>query len=315
MGKTLSEDLRVRVIAAVNGGMSRNAAAKRFEIVVSTAVRWVCEWTETGRTTARPKGGDLRSHRIEGFGQVILGAIEAHVDITLVELAEMLKRDHAASFAPSTIWRFLNRHDITIKKTAHASEQDRPDVAARRQAWSEAQPKLDPEHLVFIDETGASTKLARLRGRAKRGQRCRAAIPHGHWQTTTFTGALRQLGMTAPMVLDGPMNGEAFVAYIRQVLAPTLRPGDIVVMDNLPAHRRSEVRHDIEAAGAVLHYLPPYSPDLNPIENAFAKLKAMLRKAAARTIDELWQAIRDALPQFTPAECANYFIAAGYKPD
>ncbi len=117
------------------------------------------------------------------------------------------------------------------------------------------------------------------------------------------------------MVLDGPMNGEAFVAYIRQVLAPTLRPGDIVVMDNLPAHRRSEVRHDIEAAGAILHYLPPYSPDLNPIENAFAKLKAMLRKTAARTIDELWHAIRDAVPQFTPAECANYFTAAGYRPD
>lgn len=315
MGKTLSEDLRVRVIAAVNGGMSRNAAARRFDIAVSTAVRWLREWIETGSTTARPKGGDLRSQRIEAFGQIILGAIEARVDITLVELAEMLKRDHAASFAPSTIWRFLSRHGITIKKTAHASEQDRPDVAARRKAWCETQPRLDAERLVFIDETGASTKLARLCGRAKRGQRCRAAIPHGHWQTTTFTGALRQHGMTAPMVLDGPMNGEAFIAYIRQVLAPTLRPGDIVVMDNLPAHRRSEVRHHIEAAGAMLHYLPPYSPDLNPIENAFAKLKAMLRKTAARTIDELWQAIRDALPQFTPAECANYITAAGYKPD
>ncbi len=115
------------------------------------------------------------------------------------------------------------------------------------------------------------------------------------------------------MVLDGPMNGEAFVAYIRQVLAPTLRPGDIVVMDNLPAHRRSEIRHHIEVAGATLYYLPPYSPDLNPIENAFAKQKAMLRKAAARTLDELWQAIRDALSQFTPAECANYIIAAGWS--
>jgi transposase len=157
--------------------------------------------------------------------------------------------------------------------------------------------------------------MARLRGRAKRGERCRAPVPHGHWQTTTFTGALRLHGMTAPMVLDGPMNGNAFLAYVEQVLAPTLRPGDVVIMDNLPAHKPSGVRVAIEAAGATLRYLPPYSPDFNPIENAFAKLKALLRKAAARTLDDLWNAIRDALPQFTPAECANYFTAAGYQPE
>jgi transposase len=169
--------------------------------------------------------------------------------------------------------------------------------------------------LVFIDETGTSTKMARMRGRAKRGERCRAPIPHGHWKTTTFTGALRLRGMTAPMVLDGPMNGDAFRAYIEQVLVPTLAPGDMVIMDNLPAHRGTCIREAIEAAGARLRYLPPYSPDFNPIENAFSKLKALLRKAAARTIDGLWDTIRDALPQFTPAECANYFTAAGYEPD
>ena len=177
------------------------------------------------------------------------------------------------------------------------------------------QPDLDPERLVFIDETGASTKMARLRGRAPRGQRCRAPVPHGHWKTTTFTGALRLSGLTAPMVLDGPMNGEAFLAYVEQVLAPTLAPGDIVVMDNLPAHRCAGVRPAIETARARLHYLPPYSPDFNPIENAFAKLKAILRKAAARTIDDLWAAIGGALPKFTPNECANYFSAAGYEPE
>lgn len=182
-------------------------------------------------------------------------------------------------------------------------------------AWFKAQPDLDPERLVFIDETGASTKLARLRGRAPRGERCRAPVPHGHWKTTTFTGALRLGGMTAPMVLDGPMNGVAFLAYVEQVLVPTLHPGDVVVMDNLPAHKPRGVRDAIERAGASLRYLPPYSPDFNPIENAFAKLKALLRKAAARTIDELCQAIGDALPQFTPAECANYFTAAGYEPE
>jgi transposase len=168
---------------------------------------------------------------------------------------------------------------------------------------------------VFIDETGASTKMARLRGRAKRGQRCRAPVPHGHWKTTTFTGALRLDGLTAPMVLDGPMNGDAFLAYVKQVLVPTLAQGDLVVMDNLPAHRRAGVREAIEAAGARMRFLPPYSPDFNPIENAFAKLKAMLRKAAARTIEDLWTAIGDALPQFTPHECANYFTAAGYEPE
>lgn len=168
---------------------------------------------------------------------------------------------------------------------------------------------------MFIDETGASTKMARLRGRARRGMRCRSPIPHGHWKTTTFTGALRLTGMTAPMVLDGPMTGEWFGAYAQQVLAPTLRPGDIVILDNLPAHKTAAAREAIEAVGARMLFLPPYSPDFNPIENAFSKLKAILRKAAARTIPELWDAIRDALPRFTPEECANYFTATGYEPE
>ena len=155
--------------------------------------------------------------------------------------------------------------------------------------------------------------MARLRGRALRGHRCRAPVPHGHWKTTTFTGALRLSGLTAPMVLDGPMNAEAFQAYISQGLVPTLRPGDIVVMDNLPAHKSAAIRTMIETAGARLRYLPPYSPDFNPIENAFAKLKAILRKAAARTVDDLWNAVRDALPAFSPCECENYFTAAGYE--
>ena len=168
---------------------------------------------------------------------------------------------------------------------------------------------------MFIDETGASTKMARLYGRSPRGARCRAPVPHGHWKTTTFTGALRLSGMTAPMVLDGPMNAEAFLAYIEQVLAPTLRPGDIVVMDNLPAHKPTGVRRAIERTGARLRYLPPYSPDFNPIEMAFSKLKALLKKAAARTIDDLWAVIADAIDALTPGDCRNYFAAAGYEPE
>ena len=167
--------------------------------------------------------------------------------------------------------------------------------------------------------------MARLRGRAPRGERCRAPVPHGcrtgaaraphgHWKTTIFTGALRLSGMTAPMVLDGAMNGAAFLAYVEQVLVPTLAPGDVVVMDSLPAHKPAAVRAAIARAGAGLLYLPPYSPDFNPIENAFAKLKAMLRKAAERTIDGLWSTIGRIIDTFNPTECTNYFAAAGYDP-
>lgn len=168
---------------------------------------------------------------------------------------------------------------------------------------------------MFIDETAASTKMARRHGRAPRGQRLRCSVPHGHWKTTTFVGALRRTGMTAPMVLDGPMNGAWFLAYVQQVLAPTLKPGDIVIMDNLAAHKSPAVRDAVEAAGSRLLFLPPYSPDLNPIENAFAKLKVLLRKAAARTLDPLWQAIADIIQTYSPRVCRNDVTAAGYDAD
>jgi transposase len=153
--------------------------------------------------------------------------------------------------------------------------------------------------------------MARLRGWAPKGERCRASLPHGHWKTTTFTAGLRLDGLVAPWLLDGPMDGEAFLVYIRRVLAPEIKPGDIVVMDNLPAHKVAGVRETIKTAGAGLLYLPPYSPDFNPIEMAFAKLKALLRKAAARTIKDLWDVVAKSLNAFTPAECINYFAAAG----
>lgn len=157
--------------------------------------------------------------------------------------------------------------------------------------------------------------MARRYGRAPRGERCRAPVPHGHWKTTTFVGALRLEGMTAPMTLDGAMNGAAFLAYVEQVLAPTLTPGDIVVMDNLPAHKLSSVREAIEATGAELRFLPPYSPDFNPIELAFSKVKTLLRKAAARSLQDLWDAIRDAIDAITPNDCRSYFTATGYEPE
>jgi transposase len=154
------------------------------------------------------------------------------------------------------------------KKSAHAAEQTRPDVLRRRWAWFDGQPDLDPARLVFIDETWATTNMARTHGRAPRGERLRAAIPHGHWITTTFVAGLRNTGMVAPMVLDGPINGPSFQDFVEQVLVSELRPGDIVVMDNLGSHKGAGVRAAIEAAGASLLYLPPYSPDFNPIEQA-----------------------------------------------
>ena len=157
--------------------------------------------------------------------------------------------------------------------------------------------------------------MARMYGRAPRGERCRAPVPHGHWKTTTFVGGLRLSGITAPMALDGAMGGAAFLAYVEQVLIPTLRPGDIVVMDNLPAHKVPAVRFAIETARARLMLLPPYSPDFNPIEMAFSKIKTHLRSAAARTLPSLWDAIRDAIDAITPSDARGYFTAAGYEPE
>ena len=182
-------------------------------------------------------------------------------------------------------------------------------------AWFQAQPDLDPERLVFIDETWASTAMARTYGRAPRGERLRMGMPFGHWKTTTFVAGLRLSGIVAPMVLDGPINRRAFEAYVDQILVPELRPGDVVIMDNLSSHKSPAVRTAVEAASAELRFLPPYSPDFNPIENAFAKLKALLRKAAERTIDGLWRAIGILIDLFTPTECANFFSAAGYEPE
>jgi transposase len=194
-----------------------------------------------------------------------------------------------------------------------ASEQDRPDVAEARARWTVWQAGLDPDRLVFIDETWAKTNMTRPRGRSPRGSRLFAKVPHGHWKTTTFLAALRTTGLTAPLVVDGAINGDLFLAYVRQQLVPTLRPGDIVIMDNLSSHKKAGVRQAIESAGATLVYLPPYSPDLNPIENAFAKFKWLLRTAKERTVDALWNACGKLLDRFTQQECQNYFRHCGYR--
>jgi len=198
------------------------------------------------------------------------------------------------------------------KKTLFATEQDRPDVARRRARWKTYQNRLDPARLVFIDETWAKTNMTRLRGWAPRGDRLLGKVPHGHWRTLTFLAALRCDRIDAPCVIDGPINGESFRAYIEQLLLPTLRPGDIVIIDNLGSHKAKAVRRALRSVGAKLFFLPPYSPDLNPIEQVFAKLKTLLRKAAERTVEATWRRIGTLLQQFTSQECANYFRNAGY---
>jgi transposase len=185
-------------------------------------------------------------------------------------------------------------------------------VAVARAAWKDEQAQLDPSHLVFIDETGTSTNMARLRGRCPRGKRLIGKVPHGHWKITTFVAALRCDAITAPFVIDKPMNSLIFRTYLERCLVPTLKIGDIVVMDNLSSHKSEDVREIIEAAGATLRYLPPYSPDLNPIEQAFAKIKSQLRKAAERSITALWDRIGLILDDFPVAECQNFFSHAGY---
>lgn len=201
---------------------------------------------------------------------------------------------------------------LGLKKTLHASEQDRPDVAAARLAWRQRQPGLKPEQLVFIDETWATTNMTRTRGWAVRGQRLKASVPYGHWKTSTFVAALRNEGIDAPCVIDGAINGALFRAYVEQFLAPTLKPGDIVILDNLPSHKVAGVPEAVTARGAELLFLPSYSPDLNPIEQAFAKLKALLRKAAERSVEGLWDRIGKELDSFTAKECQNFFRHDGY---
>ncbi|KAA2211205.1 IS630 family transposase [Pseudoroseomonas oryzae] len=312
MSRALSVDLRERVVAAVTSGSSCRAAAARFGVSAASAVRWCALARQAGSVAPGPLGGDRRSARIEAHAALILSLVERKSDISLVEIRARLA-EAGVSVGISTLWRFFDRHRITPqKKSAHAAEQGRPDILRRRWAWFESQLDLDPAKLVFIDETWASTNMARTHGRAPRGERLRAPIPHGHWKTTTFVAGLRNSGMVAPMVLDGPINGELFLTYVEQVLVPELRPGDIVIMDNLGSHKGVAVQAAIEAAGASLRYLSPYSPDFNPIENAFAKLKASLRKAAERSVEGLWSTIGRITETFTPAECANYFAAAGY---
>lgn len=278
---------RDRVVAAIDGGMSCRAAAEHFEVSASSAIRWRLH-PGTDRRAGRhdPGQGSGAANRAWDFGG------DRHGSSLL-----RASRDHAQ------------------KKTAYAIEQDRSDVLRQRRRWFDGQLDLEPKRLVFIDETWTATNLTRSHGCCAKGERLRMDIRHGHRKTPTLVAGLRMTGMIAPMVLNGPFNGDWFEAYVTQVLVPEPRPGDVVIMDNLSSHKRTAVREKIEAAGATLRFLPPYSPDFNPIEKACSRLKAMLCKADERTVSGLCGVIGRLVDTFQPDECANYFSSCGYEPE
>jgi len=310
MGRAYSLDLRERVVAAVAAGESCRAVAATFKVSVASVVKWSQRYRATGSAAARPIGGN-RPYVLASERDWLLTRLAEQQDITLrALLVELAERGIKVSYY--AVWHFFEHEGISFKKSLHASEQDRPDVARRRAQWKRYQGRIDPGRLVFIDETWAKTNMTRRYGRCRRGERLVAKVPHGRWRTLTFLAALRTDRITAPWVLDGPINGECFRTYVEQVLLPTLTPGDIVIIDNLGSHKGAAVRRALRAVGVKLFFLPPYSPDLNPIEQVFAKLKTLLRNAAERSIEATWKRIGQLLTAFTPAECANYLANAGY---
>src|SRR3982750_4228111 len=242
MARPYSQDLRDRVIEATGNGTSARQAAVRFDVGVSTAIKWVERLRDSGERSARRQGRRPGS-KLDAHRDVLLAVIEAAPDATIEELQRRLVEEKGVRASTGTIWTFLDRCGLTFKKKSlHASEQDRPDVVERREDWFEAQLDLDPAKLVFVDESFASTTMARLYGRAPRGVRLRAAIPHGHRKKTTLVAGLRLSGVTATRLLDGSINGEGFLEYVRQVLVPALAPGDIVVIEPVEPQEPSGAR-------------------------------------------------------------------------
>jgi transposase len=310
MPRAYSGDLRERLIATVTSGMSRCEAAEVFGVAISTAVKWMQRLRDTGSSAAKPRGGS--TSRLEQHTERILAIISEQPDATLKEILAALGKQRIHT-SRSALDRFLGRHKITRKKKSlRAAEQKRKDVARARRKWIREQCLLDPAKLVFIDETSVNTSMVRLYGRCPCGVRLVDHVPFGQWKTMTFVSALRHDGMVAPMLIDGSMNGELFLAYVEQCLVPTLKPNDIVVVDNLASHKVAGVVEAIEAAGATLRYLPPYSPDLNPIEMPYSKFKSYLRKLAQRTVPGIRRAIRSFPSSLKGQECANYLSHAGY---
>jgi transposase len=305
MATPYSQDLRERVLAAYDRGMPTRQVSIMFCVSPAWARRVKQRRRETGEIKSRPMGspGIIKVDRSR-----LAELVREDPDATLVEIRERL----GVACAISTICVALKKMGLSFKKTLRATEQDRSDVVESRAEWRRWSGDVDDRRLIFIDETWATTTMTRLRGRAPRGERLIDRTPHGHWMTTTLIAALGIEGIRCSTVVDGAVNGDVFGAYIEHVLLPELRYGDIVVMDNLSSHKVARIRPLIESVGAELRYLPPYSPDLNPIEQIFSKIKQLLRSLACRTKDALWGSMQAVLDAITPSDAANCFRHAGY---
>lgn len=307
--RAISADLRLRIHEARQAGETPSDVAERFAVSPAFVRRLEQRFRLTGSLAPRAGGGGPAPALTAGHEAALRRSVRERPDATPAEHRDRLQLPASRV----TVWRALRRLGLTRKKkSTHAAERDRPDVAAARRRWPDAVAGIDPDDLAFLDETSANTAMQRTHGYAPAGERVVAAVPLGKWETITFVGTLTAGGLVAPGALEGAMTGAWFLTYVECVLVPALRPGMVVVMDNLPCHKVDGVERAIRAAGCRLVYLPPYSPDLNPIENAFAKLKQRLRDWAARTVQGVYAALRDIVPRFDPTECLAYLRHGGY---
>ena len=314
MTQALSLDLRRRVTDAVSRGMSRRAAAEKFEISAASAVRIQKRLEETGSLEPDRRGHPKGGGKLGPFQKTIIAKVEEQPAIAMPDLAAWLFETEGVRADPSNFSKLLCKAGFSYKKTLLAAERERADVRAERADWHRHRLpaiRARPGRLLFIDETSVKTNMTPLRGRSRKGERLNAEAPFGKWSTQTFIAALRCDRLIAPWVIEGAMHGIAFDAYVATQLAPLLKPGDVVVWDNLNVHKSPRAAEAIRARGARVLFLPRYSPDLNPIEKAFSKLKALLRKAKARTYDDPWKAVGHVCNLYTPQECWNYFKATG----
>ena len=311
MTRPYSEDLRERALMMAEAGQTIRAIGAALQISPSC----VSKWRKLKRDTGALKPGKIGGHK----RRVLSGKWAAWLRRRVLSGRRRTLRGLAAELAARgvktesrAIWVFLHAEGLSFKKNMRAAEQNRPDIARKRARWKALQGLIDPRRLVFIDETWIKTNMAPLRGWGLRGRRLETHVPYGHWTTLTFLAALRCDRLTAPCVLDGPINGESFLAYVEQILVPTLKRGDVVVLDNLGSHKGRAVRAAIRAVGTKIFFLPAYSPDLNPIAQVFAKLTHLVRNAEPRTIEETWRKVGDLVDIFAPHECANYLVNSGY---
>ena len=310
--------LRERVVAFVEEGHSHRASAAQFRVSVKFVNDMVILKRETCGLEPRTQGNGGGHGKLASIRGWLKARMLAKPDLTLDDFVLEVADDHGVKVHRVSVWRVLRSLGLTYKKDLQAAEQKRPDVRQARHIWiTRRQPfmrNLLPR-LGFIDETSLKTNMTKTTGWSPKGARLIDHAPFGHWKTQTFIAALRHDRLDAPWVIDGAMNGELFDLYVKTQLAPTLQSGDVIILDNLSSHKSPTAADALNAIGAWFLFLPPYSPDLNPIEMAFAKLKALTRRAAARTYDDLWQAVGHVCDLFTEEECYNFFNAAGYETD